>query len=67
MRRRLSRAGKRLRQLRKARGLGQRALGRRAGISRDAVGRLERGEQRATLTILIRVAAALAVDLASLL
>jgi transcriptional regulator with XRE-family HTH domain len=67
MRRRVSRAGKRLRRGRKARGLSQRELGRRAGISRDAVGRLERGEQQPTLTVLMKLAAALAVDLASLL
>jgi transcriptional regulator with XRE-family HTH domain len=67
MRRRLSRAGQRLRRHRKARGLSQRELGRRAGISRDAIGRLERGEQRATLTVLMKLAAALAIDLASML
>jgi len=67
MRRRLSRAEKRLRQRRKARGLSPEELGRRAGISRDAVGRLERGEQKATLTVLMKLAAALAANLASLL
>jgi len=67
MRRRLSRAGKRLRQRGKARSLSQRELGRRAGISRDAVGRLERSEPKATLTVLMKLAAALTADLASLL
>jgi transcriptional regulator with XRE-family HTH domain len=52
---------KRLRQLRDERGLSQRALAEKAGISREYLARLETGRQDPTLSTLEKIARALKV------
>jgi transcriptional regulator with XRE-family HTH domain len=52
---------KRLRQLRNERGLSQRALAEKAGISREFLARLETGRQDPTLSTLEKIAKALKV------
>jgi transcriptional regulator with XRE-family HTH domain len=52
---------KRLRQLRDERGLSQRALAEKAGISREYLARLETGRQDPTLSTLEKIAKALKV------
>lgn len=56
----------RLRSLRSARGLTQEQLCERAGISVDAVNRIENGSRVPTITTLARLAEALEVELAEL-
>ena len=58
--------GRRLRALRAARDLTQEALANRAKISRVYVAQLERGRQDPTLSVLLRLARALKVDVAHL-
>jgi transcriptional regulator with XRE-family HTH domain len=48
-------------------GLSQAELAERAGISRDTLSRIERGEADPTLNVLSRLADALSVDVAELL
>jgi HTH-type transcriptional repressor of puuD len=52
---------KRLRELRDERGLSQRALAEKAGISREYLSRLETGRQDPTLSTLEKIARALKV------
>jgi transcriptional regulator with XRE-family HTH domain len=58
--------GQSLRRLRTERGWSQDRLAEAAGITLNYVGNLERGEQGPSLHILIRLARALDVDLATL-
>ena len=59
--------GKRLRQLRRERGLSQEELGLRADLDRNYVGGIERGERNPTLVNICRLAGALGIDPAMLL
>lgn len=52
---------RRLTALRERAGLTQAALADRAGLSRQAIGKLERGEREPTLETAVRLAAALGV------
>lgn len=54
--------GRRIRQLRKAKGLTQEQLAGKAGLDAKYYGSLERGERNATLTSLEKVASALGVE-----
>lgn len=56
----------RLRELRGARGLSLAVLAERSGVSRSNISLIERGESSATATVLDKLAAALAVPVASL-
>lgn len=58
--------GRRLRSLREQRGLTQEGLAEAAGISRDAVARLELGVRSARLSTLERIQEALGVSMESL-
>jgi transcriptional regulator with XRE-family HTH domain len=57
----------RLKKLRTVRGLSQRALAERAGISREYLARLETARQDPTLSTLEKLARALRVKLSALL
>lgn len=57
----------RLRRLRKLAGLSQEALARRAGVSRNFLAQIERGESVPTVSVLRRLAAALGTTAAHLL
>jgi transcriptional regulator with XRE-family HTH domain len=59
--------GRRVREIRKRRGLTQSTLGERAGITPDYLGRIERGRGAVTLETLSRIAAALSTPLRQLL
>jgi transcriptional regulator with XRE-family HTH domain len=59
--------GRRVRAIRKRIGLTQSALGERAGITPDYLGRIERGHGAVTLETLSRIAAALSTPLRQLL
>lgn len=61
------RLGKNLKQLREARGLTQQRMAKLAGIPRATWGHLESGEGNPTLSVLTRVAEALAVSLEELI
>ena len=54
--------GRRMRVLRRDRGLSQEQLAAKAGLHRAYVGRVERGEQNISLDNILRLAAALEVD-----
>ena len=56
----------RLRELRRARGLTQEVLSERAGISVDAVNRIEHGSRAPTLGTLAKLATALGVEVVDL-
>jgi transcriptional regulator with XRE-family HTH domain len=56
----------RLRQLRDQRGLSQRALAEKAGISREYLARLETGRQDPTLSTLEKIARALKVTVGAI-
>jgi transcriptional regulator with XRE-family HTH domain len=58
---------KRLRQFRNERGLSQRSLAEKAGISREYLARLETGRQDPTLSTLEKLADALRVKVARLI
>lgn len=58
--------GKRVRELRKARGFSQEELAHRAGIHWTYLGGIERGERNPALVNIGRIAAALRVPLAEL-
>lgn len=57
----------RLRHLRKLAGLSQEALARRAGVSRNFLAQIERGESLPTVSVLRRLASALGTTVAHLL
>ena len=58
--------GKRLRELRKARGLSQEALAHACGLDRTYVGGVERGERNVSLVNIERLAAAVGVPIREL-
>jgi transcriptional regulator with XRE-family HTH domain len=58
--------GAAVRELRARRGLSQEALGARAGLHRNYVGALERGELNVTFRILLKVVGGLDVKLSEL-
>ena len=66
-RRFLRQVGRRVRGLRRARGLTQAALGERCGLHRTFVGSVERGERNVAVLSLRRMARALRVTPADLL
>ena len=61
------RFGRRLRELRKAVGISQKELGRRAYITEDFVGRMERAKQFPSLETMALIALALDCDVLDLL
>ena len=58
--------GRRIRELRKARGFSQEELAHRAGLHYTYIGGIERGERNPALVNIGRIAAALKVPLAEL-
>jgi transcriptional regulator with XRE-family HTH domain len=58
--------GAAVRELRVERGLSQEALGHAAGVHRNWIGGIERGERNPTFTSIVKVAAALNVSAAEL-
>ena len=63
----LVRLGTNIRHLRERQGWTQDELARAIDVSRISIGRLERGEQNATILLLARIAASLQTDLADLI
>lgn len=59
----LNRVGKRIRELRKARGFSQEALGEKCSFSFSYIGGIERGENNVSIKNLEKIANALNVDL----
>jgi transcriptional regulator with XRE-family HTH domain len=59
--------GKHLKELRSAAGLSQEALAEKAGLHRNYIGHIERGEKTASLDVLVRLAAAFKLSLPELL
>jgi ribosome-binding protein aMBF1 (putative translation factor) len=59
--------GAAVRELRARRGLSQEALGFRAGVHRNYVGGIERGELNVTFRVLLKLARGLAVSLSELI
>jgi len=59
--------GKRLRELRQAKGLSQEQLGELCGLHRTYVGAVERGEKNVTVVTLSRIATALGVPVRTFL
>jgi len=62
----LKRVGKKIREIRKNRGLSQEALGEKAGLSSNYIGQIERGQKQVTLTTLARIAKSLRIDVSVL-
>jgi transcriptional regulator with XRE-family HTH domain len=62
----LTAVGAEVRRARAARGLSQEQLAERAGIHRNYVGLIERGERNVTLGVVVEVAEALGITLAQL-
>ena len=60
------RVGKKVRQLRRMKGLSQEQLAERVGNTHRHIGQIERGQVNVTIDILTAVAAGLAVDVAEL-
>jgi len=58
--------GKRVRSMRKKKGLSQEAFAALAGIDRSYMGHIERGEKNITLTKIYQISNALKVDIRSL-
>lgn len=58
--------GKRIRTLRKLKGLTQEALGEKSGISYEFIGEIERGEVNPSLNSLVQIAKALGVHVSEL-
>ena len=59
-------AGREIKQHRETRGLSQEALAEKAGLHRNYIGLIERGERNASLKALFAIAAALDMGLAEL-
>lgn len=59
-------AGREIKRHREARGLSQEALAEKAGLHRNYIGLIERGERNASLKALFAIAAALDMRLAEL-
>lgn len=59
--------GRKLRQMRKERGLTQEELGEKAGVCYKYIGEIERGEKNPTLLVIYKIAAALKVEPSSML
>jgi transcriptional regulator with XRE-family HTH domain len=59
--------GERLRALRASAGLSQEALAEKAGLHRNYIGHIERGEKTASLDVMVRLAGALELSLPDLL
>jgi transcriptional regulator with XRE-family HTH domain len=59
--------GEHLKQLRASAGLSQEALAEMAGLHRNYIGHIERGEKTASLDVLVRLAAAFELSLPELL
>jgi transcriptional regulator with XRE-family HTH domain len=59
--------GEHLRELRMSAGLSQEALAEKAGLHRNYVGHIERGEKTASLDVLVRLANAFNLSVPSLL
>ena len=62
----LKHVGKKIREIRKNRGLSQEALGEKAGLSSNYVGQIERGQKQVTLTTLAKIAESLEIDVSQL-
>lgn len=58
--------GKRIQYLRKQKGISQLDLALDAGVNRNYLSDLERGERNPSLKVLVRIAEALGVDLSTL-
>jgi len=58
--------GKKVRSIRKEKGLSQEAFAALAGIDRSYMGHIERGEKNITLTKIYQISSALKVDIKSL-
>lgn len=62
----LKRVGKKIREIRKNRGLSQEALGEKATLSANYIGQIERGQKQVTLTTLDKIAESLEIDVSLL-
>lgn len=58
--------GRRVRELRKEKGLSQEALAALADIDRSYMGHIERGEKNITLTKIYQISEALSIDISDL-
>jgi transcriptional regulator with XRE-family HTH domain len=63
----LAKLGKRLREMRSARGMSQEVLAQLAGLNRNYVNQVECGRRNVSIVNLVKIAEALAVDLAVLI
>ena len=63
----LAKLGKRLRETRTARGMSQEVLAQLAGLNRNYVNQVECGRRNVSILNLVKIAEALAVDLAVLI
>ncbi len=63
----LARLGKRLREARATRGMSQEVLAQLAGLNRNYVNQVECGRRNVSIVNLVKIADALAVDLAVLI
>jgi transcriptional regulator with XRE-family HTH domain len=59
--------GEQLREFRVSAGMSQEALAEKAGLHRNYIGHIERGEKTASLDVLVRLAAAFDIALTELL